>query len=400
MLNNNTALESKSEQSVSRIARISASEIFLRTLYKSLQLGNFKRNKYGYLWIKKGGEKLTLTFDMTLPAQILAIAITAVQKSEEGYDVFYSVCLTDLPMPEHIRAKKNDVSLQTSIWVDIDIIGGVHVGESYPTTIETAMSFLPFKPSIIVNSGYGLHAYYLFSKALLISDYNRDAAEARNKKLISIIRHNAGIYEKAVDSVQDLSRIMRMPGTFNYKSNSTTPPLCRVIEINDVVYRVDELDDLIEDSFHSIHQESRECTTTSNAIQQKNILLTPKVEIKPDFVATEVTRTKLIQILKTTPFETFFPKRDKVGGWICPKCGSGSGVNGTGITQHQTNKYRCWNCGKYGDLIDWIQYTYDINFNDALKYGANVLNLKYYDSFSTPVKIDSSQFKFRKDLII
>ena len=182
MLNNNTALESKSEQLVSRIERIYASENFLRTLYKSLHLGNFKRNKYGYLWIKKGGEKLTLTFDMTLPAQILAMAITAVQKSEEGYDVFYSVCLTDLPMPEHIRAKKNDVSLQTSIWVDIDIIGGVHVGESYPTTIETAMSFLPFKPSIIVNSGYGLHAYYLFSKALLISDYNRDAAEARNKK--------------------------------------------------------------------------------------------------------------------------------------------------------------------------------------------------------------------------
>ena len=169
---------------------------------------------------------------MTLPAQILAMAITAVHTSEEGYDVFYSVCLTDLPMPEHIRAKKNDVSLQTSIWVDIDIIGGVHVGESYPTTIETAMSFLPFKPSIIVNSGYGLHAYYLFSKALLISDYNRDVAEARNKKLISIIRHNAGIYEKAVDSVQDLSRIMRMPGTFNYKSNSTTPPLLYIGSTN------------------------------------------------------------------------------------------------------------------------------------------------------------------------
>ena len=216
---------------------------------------------------------------MTLPAQILAMAITAIQKSEEGYDVFYSVCLTDLPMPEHIRSKKNDVSLQTSIWVDIDMIGGVHVGESYPTTIETAMSFLPFKPSIIVNSGYGLHAYYLFSKALLINDYNRDAVEVRNKKLISIVRHNAGTYEKAVDSVQDLSRIMRMPGTFNYKSNSITPSLCRVIEINDVVYRVDELDDLIEDSFHSIPQESRECTNTLNATQQKNILLTPKANL-------------------------------------------------------------------------------------------------------------------------
>lgn len=126
MLNSNTALEFKSEQSVSRIERISASEAFLRTLYKSLHLGNFKRNKYGYLWIKKGGEKLTLTFDITLPAQILAMAIAATQKSEEGYDVFYGVCLTDIPMSENIRSKKNDISLQTSIWVDIDIRGGVH----------------------------------------------------------------------------------------------------------------------------------------------------------------------------------------------------------------------------------------------------------------------------------
>lgn len=400
MLNNNTVLESKSEPSVSRIERISSSETFLRMLYKSLHLSNFKRNKYGYLWIKKGSEKLTLTFDMTLPSQVLAMAITAIQKSEEGYDVFYGVCLTDIPMSENIRSKKSDISLQTSIWLDIDIAGGVHVGESYPTNVETATSFLPFKPSIIVDSGYGIHAYYLFSKALVIGNYNRDEAETRNKKLISIVRHNAGIYGKAVDSVQDLSRIMRMPGTFNYKSDSNVPPLCRVIKLNNVVYRVDELDDLIETSFDSIPQEAREYGTSSNSEQKQNIPLIPKVESNLNLTATEVTRTKLIQILKATPFEKFFPERDKVGGWICPKCGSGSGVNGTGITRHQNNNYCCWKCVKYGDLIDWIQYTYNINFNDALDYGAKVLNLKYCNNFSTPIKIDSSQFKFRKDLII
>lgn len=327
------------------------------------------------------------------------MAITAVQKSEEGYDVFYSTCLTDIPIPEHIRSKKNDISLQTSIWVDIDVVGGVHIGEIYPTSIESAISFLPFKPSIIVNSGYGIHAYYLLSKALIIGDYNRDEAETRNKKLISIVRHNAGIYRKAVDSVQDLSRILRMPGTFNYKSDSTVPPLCRVVKLNKVVYRVDELDDLIEASFNSIPQEAKEYVTSSNSEQQQNTPLIPKVEINLNLTATEVTRTKLIQILKATPFEKFFPKRDRVGGWICPKCGSGSGVNGTGITRHQNNNYRCWKCGKYGDLIDWIQYTYNIDFNDALNYGASVLGLKCYDDFSTPIRIDSSKFKLRKDLI-
>lgn len=399
MLNKNKELKFNLDQPLNRIERISLSETFLRAHYKSVHLGNFT-NKYGYLWIKKGGEKFTLAFDISLPAQILAMAITAVQKSEEGYDVFYSTCLTDIPIPEHIRSKKNDISLQTSIWVDIDVVGGVHIGEIYPTSIESAISFLPFKPSIIVNSGYGIHAYYLLSKALVISDDKRNEAETRNKKLISIVRHNAGAYWKAVDSVHDLTRILRMPGTFNYKSDSSAPPLCRIIELNNEVYRVDELDDLIETTLNGIPQESREYVSLSSPQQEKTIPPKPIVEATPDFAIKEISRAKLIQILKATPFEKFFPKRDKVDGWICPKCGSGSGVNGTGITQHQTNKYRCWNCGKYGDLIDWIQYTYDINFNDALKYGANVLNLKYCDSFSTPVKIDSSQFKFRKDLII
>ena len=351
MLNKNKELKFNLDQPLNRIEKISLSETFLRAHYKSVHLGNFT-NKYGYLWIKKGGEKFTLAFDISLPAQILAMAITAVQKSEEGYDVFYSTCLTDIPIPEHIRSKKNDISLQTSIWVDIDVVGGVHIGEIYPTTVETAISFLPFKPSIIINSGYGIHAYYLFSKALIIGDYNRDEAETRNKKLISIVRHNAGIYRKAVDSVQDLARILRMPGTFNYKSDSTVPPLCRVIKLNKVVYRVDELDDLIETLFNTIPQETRERDTSSNSEQQQNTPLISKVENNLNLTATEVTRIKLIQILKTTPFEKFFPERDKVGGWICPKCGSGSGVNGTGITRHQNNNYHCWKCGKYGDLID------------------------------------------------
>lgn len=139
---------------------------------------------------------------MSVPAQLQAMAITAVQKNEEGYDVFYGMCLTDKPMPKKCRAKQHDISLQPSIWIDIDVQGGLHSGENYPESIETAISFLPFTPSAIVNSGYGIHAYYCFSKILVIGEHNRNEAKLRNKKLISIVRHNVEVYGTAVDSTR------------------------------------------------------------------------------------------------------------------------------------------------------------------------------------------------------
>ena len=381
-----------------RRQRIKETQNFLECQHKSLQLGNWK-DKYSYLWIKKDDEKCTLAFNMSLPAQLQAMAITATQKNEEGYDVFYGVCLTDNPMPEKCRAKQHDISLQPSIWVDIDVQGGLHSGKNYPESIETAISFLPFQPSVIVNSGYGIHAYYCFSKILVIGEHNRDEAELRNKKLISIVRHNAGVYDTAVDSVQDLSRIMRIPGTFNYKLGFDNPPLCRIIQSSQNFYNIDELDNLIETSIKNIPLET-ECHNKNLTLPSiKHIPSTSKIIECNNLSGKIVTREELIQFIRASPFEKFFPERDRIGGWICPKCDSGSGANGTGISQYKNFQFHCWHCGKHGDIIDWVQYTKNMDFNDALKYGAKVLGLKYYSKFSEPIKIDSSNFDFKKEKI-
>ena len=263
------------------------------------------------------------------------------KKNEEGYDVFYGVCLTDNPIPEKCRAKQHDISLQSSIWIDIDVQGGLHSGKNYPESIETAISFLPFQPSVIVNSGYGIHAYYCFSKMLVIGEHNRAEAELRNQKLISIIRHNAGVYSIAVDSVQDLSRIMRMTRTFNYKLGFDNPPLCRVIQSSRTFYNIDELDSLIENSIENIPVETECHKKNLNLLSTKHILSTPNIfdcKILSDRI---VTREELIQFIRASSFEKFFPERDRIGGWICPKCGSGRGVNGTGISQYKNNQYHC-----------------------------------------------------------
>lgn len=86
----------------------------------------------------------------------------------------------------------------------------------------------------------------MFSKALAIGEHNRKKATERNRKFIEIVRENAGNYKEAVDSVQDLSRILRRPGTFNYKIEDGKPPICWVIQDNDVKYNLAELDEFID----------------------------------------------------------------------------------------------------------------------------------------------------------
>ena len=105
----------------------------------------------------------------------------------------------------------------------------------------------------------------------------------------------------------------------------------------------------------------------------RHIPATPKIFDCNNLSGRIVTREELIQCIKASPFEKFFPEHDRIGGWICPKCGSGNGANGTGIFRYNNIQYHCWHCGKHGDIIDLIQYVYNMDFNDALKYGAKVL---------------------------
>ena len=69
-------------------------------------------------------------------------------------------------------------------------------------------------------------------------------------------------------------------------------------------------------------------------------------------------------------------QRDKSGkGFICPKCGSGSGKNGngTGITSKDGIHFRCWagNCFEKADIIDIIGLCYGLtDYNDKLQKAA------------------------------
>ena len=85
-----------------------------------------------------------------------------------------------------------------------------------------------------------------------------------------------------------------------------------------------------------------------------------------------MTKQEALDFIRTHPEQ--YLKRDGTGkGYICPKCGSGSGSHGTGMTTQDGRHFTCWagGCFKSCDIIDIIgQQTGARNFPEALAAAA------------------------------
>lgn len=218
--------------------------------------GAVTERKFSYLWVKRGEEKATYPFEVSTPENRRKMAQKAIELSEEGFDVYYGINLVDTPLDGAQRARNDTVSVQTATITDIDIEGGKHASDAkkkYPPTFEAAGACLPFPVSMLVESGYGLHGYAIYSEPIAITSSNRVQAKERNKKFIDCIRARADSYSKAVDGVSDLARVLRVPGTYNYKCGRSNAPLCRIVEDSGLRFEVDALDEKLNALTETTH---------------------------------------------------------------------------------------------------------------------------------------------------
>lgn len=63
--------------------------------------------------------------------------------------------------------------------------------------------------------------------------------------------------------------------------------------------------------------------------------------------------------------------------YICPLCGNGSGESGTGITTQDGKHWKCFKCGYYGDVIDYIGQTNNItNYADMFELARGLYDIQ------------------------
>mgnify|MGYP004563438329 FL=1 len=182
----------------------------------------------GYLTLTMLPERKTLWF------KVSEIEKTSLFAGKYGSktNTFFGVGLRKKALKTGFRGSEKDILCVTTLYADIDIKGNAHAQTSLPSNVDEAIDFLhglKVKPSIIVNSGNGIHGYWLLDKPFIIE------TEDDRKHILSIfkcfgryVNSEAKKRNWKIDSVYDLARILRVPGTINHKLG--TGAKCEVIE--------------------------------------------------------------------------------------------------------------------------------------------------------------------------
>lgn len=139
----------------------------------------------------------------------------------DGNDTYFGLGTSAQARGSKARCPAAEVTGIGAIWLDVDIAGEAHRKGNLPPSEEQALAILseaiPPPPSYIVHSGHGLQCYWLLHNWLPITDENRATVQATLRYHNTRWREACAARGLDADSVCDLARVMRMPGTTNYK---------------------------------------------------------------------------------------------------------------------------------------------------------------------------------------
>lgn len=140
--------------------------------------------------------------------------------SESMEDLYFGVGIQRNKPINGGRGVATDITAIPAVWFDLDCLVSGSSRQNLPTRPQ-ALEFLdslPWKPSIIINSGGGYHAYWLFKEPWI---FDSDAEWTAAAQLSADFHHTVQAWgtDKGwlFDMTADLSRILRVPGTINAK---------------------------------------------------------------------------------------------------------------------------------------------------------------------------------------
>lgn len=146
-------------------------------------------------------------------------------------DTWFQVCPLD-PVKEAAlspgqRGADADVARVPCLWADLDVKpGGLASFDDCREVVNSISARLRAQPTAIVETGNGLHPYWLLAGG-------EDVARARGliKRFGVMVKAEAARLGGKADSVYDLARVLRVPGTYNCKDPSN--PLPVTVEFGD-----------------------------------------------------------------------------------------------------------------------------------------------------------------------
>mgnify|MGYP001228369449 CR=1 FL=1 len=159
---------------------------------------------WAYYWAKlPSGEKQTFWFETGRP-------LPPMPQEWAGADLYFAVNPTTARGTHYTRAKLGDIAAINCFFAEFD---DKDWGER--AAINQHIAQLDPPPSALVSSGGGIHAYWLLRNTATVTDANREDVRAIEK------RWNAHV--GGSKSVNDIARVLRVPGSFNFKYSPPRP---------------------------------------------------------------------------------------------------------------------------------------------------------------------------------
>ena len=152
--------------------------------------------------------------------QAWATSATEIVEFAEQFDkasntsVYFGVC----KRKKAGGSKKADVWGATALWADVDTVSMGWDTEACLKAIHELRGVL--QPSAVVRSGGGLHLYWFLSEPVDFADGHSQRIEDANRVMADLV---------SGDNVHDVTRILRLPGTFNTKRGMGKAAKCEVV---------------------------------------------------------------------------------------------------------------------------------------------------------------------------
>ncbi len=151
-----------------------------------------------------------------------AAAEAALQASSEGLDAYVGLAARRSGLDRFKRGARGDLTGLGCVWLDVDVAGPGHASASLPAgeeDVAAILAALPLPPSMVVHSGGGYHAYWLLDEWCADVQRAERACSAWQAAAIAA----AGRRGWHVDDTSDAPRVLRVPGTQNYKAAEPRP---------------------------------------------------------------------------------------------------------------------------------------------------------------------------------
>ena len=188
---------------------------FFETIWKN------KGDQEGYFVLWEKETKNTYSFHINE----LHLAAQMADSLKSQTDVYFSVGLQKNKQDMKERGVEKNVVSIPGLWFDFDLWNeqrtNTRTKEEYPPDMEMLLrvidDYLP-TPSVLLETGGGLHAFWLFDTPILISsEADLKEAKALTQKWHNRMAHLGNSFGWHFDNVSSIEHLMRISGTLNHK---------------------------------------------------------------------------------------------------------------------------------------------------------------------------------------